>query len=122
MVDDDNDNDDADALHGPPATLSKNPKTLHSLWREFEEGLGGRKAAKMFTARQRGRVKQMYYRRKVVWDTVAVLVRAGYTAETAVERIYDTYGQNQSVTKIIKRMLADKRGGGHPNLQVGGLR
>jgi pilus assembly protein TadC len=64
----------------------------------------------------------MYYRRKVVWDTVAVLVRAGYTAETAIERIYNTYGQNQSVTKIIKRMLADKRGGGHPNLQVGGLR
>ena len=118
----DDDDDDVDRRHGPPATLSKNPKTLHSLWREFEEGLGGRKAAKMFTARQRGQVKQMYYRRKVVWDTVALLVRAGYTAETAVDKIYDTYGQDQSVTKIIKRMLDDRRGGGHPNLQVGRLR
>jgi hypothetical protein len=50
-----NDDDNADALHGPPAMLSKNPKTLHSLWREFEEGLGGRKPAKMFTARERGK-------------------------------------------------------------------
>ena len=64
----------------------------------------------------------MYYRRKVVWDTVALLIRAGYTAETAVQKIYDTYGQDQSVTKIIKRMLDDRRGGGHPNLQVGRLR
>ena len=121
MVHDDDD-DDVDRRHGPPATLSKNPKTLHSLWREFEEGLGGRKAAKMFTARQRGQVKQMYYQRKVVWDTVALLVRAGYTAETAVQKIYDMYGQDQSVTKIIKWMLDDRRGGGHPNLQVGRLR
>ena len=68
------DNEDPEALHGPPATLGKNPKTLHSLWREFEEGLGGRKPAKMFTARERGKVKQMYYRRKVVWDSVALLI------------------------------------------------
>ena len=113
----------ADGLHGPPATLGKNPKTLHSLWREFEEGLGGRKPAKMFTARERGKVKQMYYRRKVVWDSVALLIRAGYTAQTAIDRIYETYGADQSVTNVIKAMLHDRQqGGGHPNLRVGRLR
>jgi Transcriptional activator of glycolytic enzymes len=114
-----NDDENADALRGPPATLSKNPKTLHSLWQEFEEGLGGRKPAKMFTARERGRVKQMYYRRKVVWDTVALLIRAGYTAQTAIDQIYETYRADQSVTNVIRVMLRDRQGGGHPNLRVG---
>jgi hypothetical protein len=54
-----------------------------------------------------------------VWDTVALLVRAGYTAQTAIDRIYETYGADQSVTKVIKLMLRDKGGGGHPNLRVG---
>jgi Transcriptional activator of glycolytic enzymes len=102
-----------------PATLSRNPKTLFSLWREYIDGLGGRKAAKDFTSAERGQVKSMYHRRKVVWDTVALLVRAGHTAETAIERIYDSYGRSETVTRIIGKMLRDRRTGGHPNLRMG---
>jgi hypothetical protein len=73
----------------------------------------------MFTARERGRVKQMYYRRKVVWDAVALLIQAGYTAHTSIDQIYETYRADQSVTNVIKVMLSDRQGGGHPNLRVG---
>ena len=59
------------------SSLSKAPKTLFVLWQEFEVGIGGRKAARLFTRVERGRVKVHYCRRQVVWDTVAALVRAG---------------------------------------------
>ena len=35
---------------GPLATLSPHPRSIHSLWQEYEFGIGGRKAAKDFTA------------------------------------------------------------------------
>src|SRR5210317_769248 len=60
-----------------PATLSKNPKDLFILWKEFEFGLGGRKAAKNFTAVKQGRVKSTYHRRKVEWENIAQQMRAG---------------------------------------------
>ena len=112
-----------DEYAGPPATLSKNPRDLYILWKEYEEGLGGRKAAKHFTASERGRVKAIYHRRRVVWDAIATMVRAGHTATVAVDRIYDAYGRDQSVTKIIRAMLRDRRErGGHPNIRVGAIR
>ena len=100
------------------ATLSKNPKCLHTLWREYEDGLGGRKAAKHFTAQERGKVKALYHRRKVVWDVIRGLILAGHTAHVAVDKIYETYGAGQSVTSITKALLRDRRDGGHPNLRI----
>ena len=100
------------------STLSRTPRTLYDLWTEYEYGIGGRKPAKDFTATERGRVKYMYHRRKVVWDKVAELVRAGHTAQVAIDRIYQAYGRNQSVTTIINRMRSDRQNGGHPNLRV----
>jgi hypothetical protein len=61
-------------------TLSFNPRDIHSLWQEYEFGIGSRKAARLFTAAERGRVKYTYHRRKVVWDQVALMIRAGHTA------------------------------------------
>ena len=98
---------------GPPAAhfaaLSATPRDLHTLWQEYQVGLGGRKPARLFTAWERGRVKHKYTRRKVVWDTVDRLVRGGLTANVAIDRIYDTYGRNATVTKIINNMLSDRR-------------
>jgi hypothetical protein len=45
-------------------------------------------------------------------------VRAGFTAERACHKVYDVYGSNLSVTKIINAMIADKKTGGHPQLRV----
>ena len=46
------------------ATLSPNPRLVHTLWQEYEFGIGGRKAVKDFTAAERGQVKYTYHRRR----------------------------------------------------------
>ena len=41
-----------------------------------------------------------------------------HTAERAIDLIYTAYGANLSVTKIIKKMIDDKKSGGHPALRT----
>jgi hypothetical protein len=90
-------------------TLSRNPRTLYIVWQEFEFGIGGRKAAREFTAAERGKVKYAYHRRKVVWDKIAEKIRAGWTANAAIDEIYVRYGKGTSVTKIINQMRRDRQ-------------
>lgn len=97
------------------AQLSPLPRNLHTLWQEYTTGIGGRKAARLFTEQERGQNKYKYHRRKVVWDVIARLVRGGRTAQTAVDMIYNAYG-HVSVTAIINQMRRDRAHGGHPNL------
>ncbi len=60
------------------ATLMPSPRrSLHDLWQEYHHGVGGRKAALLFSYSERGRSKHRYSRRKVVWDLVSSLVRMG---------------------------------------------
>jgi hypothetical protein len=101
----------AGVLVANAATLSRNPRTLYLLWHEFEFGIGGRKAAREFTAVERGRAKYAYHRRKVVWDKIAEKIRAGWTANTAIDAIYNHYGRGTSVTIIINTMRRDRIGG-----------
>ena len=77
-----------------PATLSNNSRSLVLLWQEYKFGINGRKPAEQFTLAERNRKpnKQKYYRRNMVWRTIARLVQAGLTAEVAVERIHRVYG------------------------------
>jgi hypothetical protein len=111
-----NNNNNQQVANNNNARLSPNPRNLHTLWQEYEFGFGGRKPAKDFTAEERGRVKYSYHRRKVVWDKIAELVRAGHTAQVAIDRIYQVYGQASTVTSIINQMRQDRRTGGHPQL------
>jgi Transcriptional activator of glycolytic enzymes len=90
-------------LVGAPL-LSPTPRNLHILWQEFQFGIGGRKAAKLFTREERGRCKYTYHRRKVVWDRIQTMIREGHTSETAIDTIYDRFGREKSVTKIINEM------------------
>lgn len=99
------------------ATLSRCPRDLYILWREFEFGIGGRKPARHFTRFERGRVRVVYSKRKLVWSTIDRMVRGGYVAETAIDKIYEVYGRGLSVTEIIKRLRVDERHGGHPDLR-----
>jgi hypothetical protein len=91
-----------------PATLSRNPRTLYVLWLEYMEGIGGRKAARLFTAQERGQVKYNYHRRKVAWDAIATMVRAGNNADVAIDKIYEVYGRQNRITVIINRMRHDR--------------
>ena len=100
-------------------TLSPNPRTLYILWEEYENGIGGRTAASLFTSQERGRVKHKYYRRKAVWDCISALVRAGFTARVAIDRIYTVYGIDTPVTSIINQLKRDRRTGNlHLSLQI----
>ena len=79
--------------------------------------MGNNKAAKDFTSKERGKVKYLYHRRKVVWEKVTEMVRSGYIAHDACNKIYEVYGANLSVTNIINLMRRDRKNGGHPNLR-----
>lgn len=104
-----------------PALLSKNPKSLLDLWKEYKQGINGRKPAEQFTTHERnsrlGGIKQKYYRRRVVWDCMERLVQRGFSPPAAANKILDVYGRDQSVTQIINLMIRDKQTGGHPNLR-----
>ena len=57
---------------------------------------------------ERGRVKVQYCCHRFVWDTVAALVRAGFPAHTAIDKIYEVYGgQDKTVTQIVNQMMQD---------------
>ncbi|KAI2503968.1 hypothetical protein MHU86_10465 [Fragilaria crotonensis] len=82
------------AGRGAPLSLSPNPKNLFELWDEYQVGIGGRKAARLFSKAERGgKVKHKNCRRKVLWTLVSGLVRQGYTSDTAIDLIYSVYGQ-----------------------------
>eukprot|EP00957_Ditylum_brightwellii_P093904 7151471-Ditylum_brightwellii.AAC.1 len=98
------------------ATLSRCPCDQHILWHEFEFGIGGRKATKLFSSSECGRVKVVYTKRRVVWDTISNMVHAGYSAQHAIDKIYDVYGW-LSVTEITKKLREDKKHSGHIDLR-----
>ena len=93
-----------------PATLMPTPRSLHDLWQEYQHRVGGRKAARLFSYSERGRVKHRYCRRKVVCDLIDdLVVRQGHTADAGIDRIYAVYGGQTSVTNIIIGLKRDKK-------------
>ena len=96
------------------ADLSAHPRTLYELWDEYNNGIGGRKPAREFSAQERGKVKYKYYRRKKFWDLVSGLTRNGLEAHVAIDRIYQVYGRGKSVTQIIQHIIIDKKRGYTP--------
>ena len=63
---------------------------------------------KSFTSREQGANRFTYRRRRVFWDKVTELIRAGHTSFTAIDLISNAY-RNRSVTQTINAMLKDKR-------------
>lgn len=78
------------------------------LWDEYEFGTEGRKAAKSFTIRERGKNRYTYHRRKIFWDKVEELIRHGHSHLTAIDGLYIKYGRDATVTSIINRMRIDR--------------
>jgi|DEB19_MinimDraft_2_1074335.scaffolds.fasta_scaffold26703_2 hypothetical protein len=91
------------------ATLSPTPRTLHMLWQEYTVGIGGRKPARQFTSAERGLVKHRYSHRKYFWDVIDKLILRGFTAQVAIDGVYNRYGRELCVTKIIDRIKRDRR-------------
>ena len=89
-------------------TLSKNPRCLHTLWLEYEHGIGGRKPTKLFTKTEKGRDRFTYSNRLVFWSKIAEMVCAGWQSTQAINKVLNHYGTNLSVTKIIQAMRKDR--------------
>ena len=105
---------------GVTAELSPTPRSLYILWDEYQNGIGGRKAARLFTKEERGSCKFKYCRRKIVWDLIALHVNAGITAHRSCDMIYAHYGEQLPVTKIINSLRHDIQRSGIPvPLRVG---
>ena len=96
-----------------PLMLSRNLPSLYTLWIEYWQGIGGRKAARLYTRQERGgKLKFTYYRRKIVWDLIEHYVRRGDTAAAVIDCIYARYGRGSSVTTIINEIRKDKMNNG----------
>lgn len=74
--------------------VMKNPKDLYVLYHEWEHGYGGQKPAKHWQPHEIGGDTN-YSRRRIFWETVEHLLKKNYTADTAVDAIYDKYGKDR---------------------------
>ena len=62
-----------------------------------------------FNAQERGMVKYKYCRRNKVWRLITLLTRSGLEHHVVIDQIYQVYGQEKSVTQIIKCIQVDKK-------------
>jgi hypothetical protein len=99
--------------------LSKTPRHLHDLWREWTDGLFNNKPASQLSPTERGgKLKHIYFKRKHVWDVIKRFTDKGITHLVAIDKIEQAYGPGKSVTHYIKCIRNDKKTGGHPSLTV----
>ncbi len=82
---------------------------------EWIVGFSGKKAAKDFTSAERGAHKTKYSFRKVFWDKISELVRAGHTADRACDLVYEAYGPSLPVTQILKKTRMDRKNNTWPD-------
>lgn len=99
------------------AGLSKCPRTLHDLWREWTDGLEGNKPASQIKRHERGgKMRYVYFNRKIVWDVIKKMTDKNVSHLTAIDNIETAYGRNKSLSHYIACLKRDKKTGGHPNL------
>ena len=105
---------------GPPPKLKARIRSLHDLWREYMDGLDGNKAARLFTSSEKGAVASLYSRRNAFWFVVGRMVRAGMSADTAIDKVKQTYGYGASITNVLMMMAKHRHlpNGAHANLVV----
>jgi len=99
--------------------LSKTPRHLHDLWREWTDGLFNNKPASQLARHERGgKMRHTYHKRKHVWDVIKRFTDKGISHITAIDTIEQAYGPGKSVSYYINCIKRDKKNGGHPSLTV----
>jgi hypothetical protein len=99
--------------------LSRRPRNLHDLWREWTDGLFNNKPASQLAVSERGgSIRHVYFKRKAIWDIIKRFTDKGIHHTTAISTIEQAYGPGKSVSHYIKCVLKDKKNGGHPSLNV----
>ena len=89
--------------------LSSAPRNLYILWREWTHGINGGKPASHFTATGIRANKDRFRMRRPIWEQIELLVRKGYTAEAAIERLYAIYGHNIKITHLSCKLKTDRK-------------
>ena len=100
---------DPNAEYGP-ATLCDNPRTVGTIWQEWRFGVGGRKPARLFTERERGKVTDAYNRRKPLYELLSHLTRVQMLPATAIRKIEEAW-PGKSIGFICKDIRKRKRKG-----------
>jgi hypothetical protein len=100
------------------AGLSKCPRNLHFLWREWTDGLEGNKpASKLKVSERGGKLRYIYHNRLHVWKVIKRFTDKNVSHLTAIEAIEAAYGENKSVTYYIQCLKRDKiKNTPHPSL------
>jgi hypothetical protein len=83
-----------------------------TLWREYQFGLNGLKATRLFTTQEKnanGKIKQKFYRRGQIWECMMRQIHRGLTPEQAALELRLVYGSKASVSKIIDLLIKDKQ-------------
>ena len=68
----------------------------------------GKQLALPFTSEERGGNKFWFCCRKVLWSTIINLDRIGLSANVVIDRIYQVYDANDTVTLIIAQFREDR--------------
>lgn len=98
-------------IEGNLASLSRNSKSLYTLWHKYEYEIGSRKPAKCFTSRDRGSIRYNFSKRKVFWDLVVLMANRCREASESIDMIYKHYGYKVSVTFILMRLQRERKMG-----------
>ncbi len=93
-------------------------KDLHVLWDEYESGIGGNKAAREFTAMERGNVKFIYCRRKIVWDVIDNMCNRGISSDAAIDLILKECGGSKTTVSAVISNLKKFRITGNARLHI----
>ena len=72
-------------------------------------GVNGGKPVRDYSPSERGANRYAYSQRKKNWNVICSLMTKGYTADTAIDKVYEVYGKSKSVTAILDAMIADKQ-------------
>ena len=89
--------------------LSNCPGDLYVLWREYALGVNRGKPPRDYSPSERGANRYAYSRRKKIWNAICSLMMKGYTANTAIDKVYEVYGKSKCVMAILDAMIADKQ-------------
>ena len=97
------------------SVLSKRPRTVYFLWQEYEFGITGKKAAKLYSIGYRGRNNHAYCLQKPCWDLVVSMIFHGYNHNKDIDKIYAVY-RNLLVVLMLWLIRRDSRSGKHDEL------
>jgi Transcriptional activator of glycolytic enzymes len=87
------------------ASLAPHVSSLQDLWKEYNTGLGGRKAAKEFTKEERAEQhKVTYKRRSVIWEALEVMIENRMSFGKSCQCIHKVFG-NFPPTVLAREMM-----------------